>query len=172
MMFFRNIFQFSKKKYILGKKPEVDCILCETLRENSKVPSLTVVESEHAVVAINLYPYNSGHLMIFPKRHVTDLRDLSDAEESEISKLTKFFLTVLDKTYKPTGYNVGYNLGEYAGASIGHIHCHVIPRFANELGVVDLVGGAKVIIEDPNETMKSLKGKALDLMSEIDLEIW
>ncbi|MCK5882802.1 MAG: HIT domain-containing protein [Bacteriovoracaceae bacterium] len=172
MMFFNNIFQFSKKKYILGKRPEVDCILCETLRDKSQVPSLTVVESENVVVAINLYPYNTGHLMIFPKRHVQDIRDLNTEEDSEIISLTKYFITILEQAYSPTGFNIGYNQGEFSGASIKHIHQHIIPRFSNEVGVVDLVGGAKVIIEDPNETMEDLRGRALSGMGQIDLEIW
>lgn len=122
-----------------------------------------MLRTELYAISINLYPYNTGHLMIYPLRHVADYRDLSDQELLELGKLTSFFLSVLSVLYSPKGFNVGLNLGEHAGASIAHIHQHVIPRFSNELGVVDLIGGAKVIIEDPKETMEKVRAKAREL---------
>jgi len=68
-------------------------------------------------------------------------------------------LNIIDEIYNPTGYNIGFNIGEFAGASINHLHLHIIPRFKNELGLIDIIGGAKVIIEDPNETLKKLRAK-------------
>lgn len=168
-MIWKNIFQFSKGKYIFSKKDQVECILCASISKNELVPSLEVFRSDLFAVSINLYPYNTGHLMIYPLRHVADYRDLRDEELLQLGKLTSFLLEVLTALYAPKGFNVGLNLGEHAGASIAHLHQHVIPRFSNELGVVDLIGGAKVIIEDPNETMKKVRAKALELNTQFTL---
>ncbi|MFW6138916.1 MAG: HIT domain-containing protein, partial [Spirochaetota bacterium] len=66
-------------------------------------------------------------------------------------------LDILDRLYSPCGYNIGYNIGSFAGASISHVHMHVIPRYENELGFIDIVGGAKILVEDPTKTMQRLK---------------
>jgi ATP adenylyltransferase len=88
---------------------------------------------------------------------VTDYRALSGEEENEVNLLLRRSLDVLDALYEPSGYNVGYNIGDFAGASIAHLHMHVIPRYRNELGFVDIVGGAKIVVENPSETMRRLK---------------
>lgn len=162
-MIWSNIFQFSKGKYIFSKKDQVACILCATIENNPAVPSLEVARTDLFAIAINLYPYNTGHLMIYPLRHLEDYRQLSDAEILQLGKLTALCLEALTALYRPSGFNVGYNLGEHAGASIAHIHQHIIPRYSNELGVVDLIGGAKVIIEDPNHTRDKVRAVVLEL---------
>ncbi len=156
-MEFSNLFSVNKMEYFKGKRPGVECILCEIVKETGKVKELTVFRGKYAVVSVNKYPYNSGHLLIFPVRHITDYRELSIEEEKEISYLLKKSLDILDKLYRPSGYNFGYNMGEFSGASIAHIHMHVIPRYINELGFIDIVGGAKIIVEDPVLTMKRLR---------------
>jgi len=150
------LFPFHKKKYIKGRNENntTECILCESLKKDSTIPSLIVCHTPLTAVCINLYPYNSGHLMIFPKRHLADIRVLSPKEEQEITTLSKNFMDIIDGLYHPSGYNVGYNLGESSGASISHIHRHIIPRYANEIGIVELIGGSKVLIEDPKTTLK------------------
>jgi ATP adenylyltransferase len=137
--------------YVRGeKKPDVECILCAIVEESDKVSRLEVYRSEYFVVTLNLYPYAPGHLMIFPKRHVTDLRMLTNDESAELCKLQGICLDVLDDVYHPHGFNIGYNIGEAGGASIAHLHLHVVPRYRRELGFIDIIGGVKIIIEDPN----------------------
>lgn len=169
-MIWSNIFQFSKGKYIFSKKDQVDCILCATIEKNPSVPSLEVARTELFAIVINLYPYNTGHLMIYPLRHIVDYRHLTDDEILQFGKLTSICLDVLAALYQPKGFNVGYNLGEHAGASIAHIHQHIIPRYSNELGVVDLIGGAKVIIEDPNLTREKVRAVVLELGKNFNLK--
>lgn len=153
----KHIFPFSKLKYLKGDRPKVDCILCSSLAKDPNVTSLMVGESKTMGISVNLYPYNTAHLMVFPKRHLTDIREMSDEEALELHVVTKKLLDVLQKEYDAPGFTVGFNLGDNSGASIPHIHQHIIPRYPNELGVIDLVGGAKVIIEDPNETCKKIQ---------------
>ncbi|MCX8058315.1 MAG: HIT domain-containing protein [Spirochaetes bacterium] len=160
------IFAFKKKNYIRSEKRKDICPLCCIYEKCQKKidfyevnSELVTFISEKLVGCVNLYPYNSGHVMLYPKRHITDLRELDELEEKEIIFFTKIMLSILDELYRPSGYNVGFNIGEFAGASIDHIHLHIIPRFKNELGLIDLIGGAKVLIEDPLETVKKIKEK-------------
>ncbi len=162
MKFDSYVFPAGKKDYIHGKKPDVDCILCSIVKKDNRVISLKIAETSNIFISVNLYPYNSGHIIMFPKRHLEDIREMNDDEEKEILFLTKLFMNFIDDLYQPFGYNIGYNVGRISGASIEHIHQHIIPRFPNELGIIDLIGGAKVIIENPLDTQKRLCEKVLD----------
>jgi len=153
---FQNLFSLNKLSYIKGDKPRVDCILCSIVGNNKDVVSLLVTEGPHTAVCVNKFPYNSGHILIFPKRHITDYRELETDERREIDGLLRKSLDVLDSLYAPAGYNIGLNIGDFAGASISHLHLHVIPRYKNELGFIDIVGGSKIIVENPAVTMKRL----------------
>ncbi len=153
-----NLFNFSKIEYIRGKKrPTVDCILCAIKDKNPEVDSLDVYSTRFSTVCVNLYPYNSGHLLIFPNRHIEDIRKLTDEEILDIEHLTQKSINILEKLYLPAGFNIGYNLGHQSGASISHIHRHIVPRYPNEIGFIDIIGGAKIIIEDPQMTMVRLR---------------
>ncbi|TFG83033.1 MAG: HIT domain-containing protein [Spirochaetales bacterium] len=144
-------FNFEKLVYLTGKKPE-GCILCLVRDGSPDVESLIVHRSEHWIVSLNLYPYNPGHLLVFPSRHVMDLRQLSAEEWMEGDAITRLCLDVLDETHGPVAYNVGYNMGLVAGASIDHLHQHIIPRYPREIGIAELMAGQRVLVQDPRET--------------------
>lgn len=152
-----NLFSVHKLSYIKNRKSRSDCILCSIAHRDSNAAKLFITEGSYAIVCVNKYPYNPGHLLIFPKRHITDYRQLIQEEETDISCLLKESLDILSGLYSPSGYNIGYNIGEFSGASIHHLHMHVIPRYRNELGFIDIIGGAKIIIEEPVLTTKRLK---------------
>jgi len=159
-MRFHNLFSTHKMEYIKSCSGFAGCILCKILKnesDNKDTTRLLVVEGHYSAVCVNKFPYNSGHLLIFPRRHITDYREYTPPEEEEISMWIKESLNILDRLYKPTGYNIGYNMGQFAGASIAHLHIHLIPRFKNELGFIDIIGGAKIIVENPVKTMERLK---------------
>jgi ATP adenylyltransferase len=149
-------FNFDKLDYLKGPKPET-CILCIVAAGSEEVERLIAHESDSFVVSLNLYPYNPGHLLVFPKRHVLDIRGLSREERIELDDLTDACLTVLDGCLRPTAYNIGYNMGLSAGASIDHLHMHVIPRYPREIGIAELIGGTRVLVRDPRETLRILK---------------
>lgn len=147
-----------KLHYVRGGKPSVDCILCSIRDRDEKVVSLEVMRSSLMMASLNLYPYNPGHLMIFPLRHLTDIRLLTDEETLEMHRLQKLCMEVLDELYSPSGYNVGYNIGLTSGASIEHLHCHLVPRHRNEIGLLEMISqGSRVLVEDPNETLSKLR---------------
>jgi ATP adenylyltransferase len=140
-------FNFEKMKYLKGQRPE-GCILCLIRDKSPEVPDLTVFKNELAEVSLNLYPYNPGHLMVFPLRHVTDIRNLEKKEREAMDQITGKALDVVDSVYSPQGYNIGFNMGRAAGASIEHIHLHVIPRYPGEIGIAELLAGKRVMVED------------------------
>ncbi len=151
------LFNTEKIKYVKGGKPPVECILCAIRDKNPLVQDLTVYSNDSFIVALNLYPFNPGHLMIFPSRHVDSILDLTESEAIEMHKLLKLSIEIMDIEFSPHGYNVGYNLGNGSGASIPHIHQHVVPRYNNEVGFLDVLSGTRVIVSDPAEVMEVLK---------------
>ncbi len=147
-----------KLGYVRGQKPKVDCILCSIRDQDSRVVSLEVYRGRLMLVSLNLFPYNPGHLMIFPLRHLTDLRQFKREEVLEMHRMQKVSMEVLDELYGPAGFNVGYNIGPTSGASIEHIHCHLVPRHRNEIGLLEMISqGSRVLVEDPNETLNKLR---------------
>ena len=118
---------------------------------------LRVHESESFVVSVNLYPYNPGHCILFPKRHIVDLRDYSRDEALELHELLSRTVSVIGALYSPQAYTIGYNMGLEAGASIEHLHLHVIPRYGREIGIAELIGGGRVLVEDPKMSYERLK---------------
>ena len=156
VMFEKHLFVPSKRDYVLGKKFN-GCILCAIVEKSPQVEQLVLLRTKLSIITLNLYPYNVGHLMIFPIRHIEDIRKLTEEEEHEILKLTKFSIDVLEKVYSPDGFNIGWNIGTSSGASISHLHEHVVPRYKNELGFLDIITKSKIMIETPHQTLQVLK---------------
>lgn len=149
-------FNFEKLAYLTGEKPS-GCILCLIRDGNPAVVDLTVHRSAGFIVCLNQYPYNPGHLMIFPARHVVDLRELGSAERAELDRTTDLALDVMDAALKPAGYNIGCNMGLVAGASIEHLHWHIIPRYPREIGIAELLAGKRVLVDHPMDTRERLR---------------
>jgi len=153
----RNLFVPSKIKYVRGDKPEVDCILCAVIAGDPKVASLEILRTDLFCICANLYPYSPGHLLVFPNRHMEDVRSYTSREAREMFLLEKVSLDVLDEVYKPQGYNIGYNIGDWSGNSIRHLHLHIVPRYRNELGFVDIITEARIIVDDPRKNLPRLR---------------
>lgn len=151
------LFNTEKIKYVKGNKPDVPCILC-AIRDGSKeVESLEVFRNNVVMATVNLYPFNPGHLMIFPMRHVQHISDLTDTEAMAMHELLVKTCIILEEEFSPSGFNIGYNIGEGSGASIPHLHQHVVPRYPNEIGFLDVLAGSRVVVVDPQEVMERLK---------------
>lgn len=160
-----HLFNMDKIHYVKGKKPQVDCILCAIRDSHPDVPDLCVYRDERFIIAMNLYPFNSGHLMIFPVRHIQEPGELTDDEVSRLHYLSTKAIKVLKEEFSPAGFNVGYNIGKGSGASIAHLHLHIVPRYDNEVGFLDVLAGTRVIVLDPREARDLLRQK-FDLFSE------
>jgi ATP adenylyltransferase len=114
---------------------------------------LVVNRGESAYVVLNLYPYNSGHLMICPYRHVSDYTELDDAETAEVAALTKRAMTVLRSVSDAHGFNIGMNQGVVAGAGIAaHLHQHVVPRWGGDQNFLPVIGHTKALPQLLRET--------------------
>ncbi|WP_435771037.1 HIT family protein [Nocardioides sp. SYSU DS0651] len=129
-------------------EPQPACPFCRITADpaTSTDDELLVVRGATAYVVLNLYPYNPGHLMVLPYRHVADYGDLDDAETAEVAELTKQALRTIRSVSRPHAFNVGINLGGAAGGSLsGHLHQHVVPRWSGDANFMTVVGGTKTL---------------------------
>ena len=145
-------FNFEKLAYVKGRRPS-GCILCLIRDGSPAVTDLSVYKDPMFIATVNLYPYNPGHLLLFPTRHLSDVRELNPAEELRLGQLTRYFLDLSDALYGPAGYNMKHA----AGASIEHLHLHLIPRYSNELGIADLIAGKRVLVEEPAQSARRIR---------------
>jgi ATP adenylyltransferase len=136
--------------YVSQTNETAACVLCEATDGAPGALPLTVYRGEECFVLMNLYPYNSGHVMVAPMRHVGSLGAASAEELSEMMALARRLESAFQEIYRPDGLNVGMNLGRPAGAGVaGHIHLHVVPRWNGDTSFMTVVGETRVIPEDP-----------------------
>ena len=108
--------------------------------------SLVVAQEDRCFVVLNLHPYNPGHLMVVPKRHVAELEELDDEEAGQLTSMTQHAIRVLKSVSGPHAFNVGLNLGGVAGGSLAdHLHQHVVPRWSGDANFITVVGGTKML---------------------------
>lgn len=137
--------------YIVGEKtpPPPDatgCIFCDKPRTGDDRAELIVARARHSFVIMNLYPYNNGHIMVAPYRHVARLEDLPDDELAELLQVTRRVEPVFKKLINPDGFNIGMNIGKVAGAGIdAHLHLHIVPRWSGDTNFMPVIGDTKVI---------------------------
>jgi ATP adenylyltransferase len=117
-----------------------------------------LVRGRLSYVILNLYPYNNGHLMVVPNRHLATLAETTADELAEMMAFTRDAEIALTEGYQPQGINVGINLGRPAGAGIvDHIHIHLVPRWTGDTNFMSVVGGTRVLPEDMQETVARLR---------------
>ena len=141
----------------IGEAGDQDgCVFCVEAGGELGADSLLVARGEHAFVLLNKFPYSSGHLMVATLRHVAELRELAPDEAAEIHLLTTRAIDALRRIYAPAAFNVGWNLGEVAGGSIsGHLHEHVVPRWAGDTNFMPVLADIKVVPEHLRATRRS-----------------
>jgi ATP adenylyltransferase len=133
------------------------CIFCEALAQIETEP-LVVHRGRTAFVILNKFPYNNGHLMVVPNRHVGWLSGLEPAELDEVMGLTQAAERALRDVYRPHGFNMGLNLGKSAGAGVlDHLHMHVVPRWNGDTNFVSVVGETRVLPEELPKTAERLR---------------
>ncbi|MBI4650291.1 HIT domain-containing protein [Candidatus Desantisbacteria bacterium] len=140
----------------LSSSQKSKCIFCEATKKNSDAPVLE--KGKKNFVIMNLYPYNTGHVMIVPYKHTNDILNLDEDEITELMKLTQKCIEVLKSILKPHGFNIGMNIGKSAGAGFAdHIHLHIVPRWQGDESFLTIVGKSKVISVDVKKIFKKLK---------------
>ena len=154
----RNVmFRPDRKNYVRRLIRSEGCVFCHAFDIGAKAESLVLCIHGEAVMMLNKYPYNSGHILVLPKRHCGDFTDLTAEESSDIQKLLKVAVKVLGEVYRPGGFNMGLNLGSVAGAGIPeHLHWHVLPRWAGDANFYPLIAETKVVIETLEQTYERL----------------
>lgn len=136
------------------------CVFCDRARlpESRDRESLIVLRAERNFVILNLYPYNSAHLMVVPYEHTADLTGLDHETTVEMMSLVQKMVQVINAEYSPEGFNVGMNLGRAAGAGLAdHLHMHIVPRWAGDTNFMPVVGGTKVMPELLETTLDRLR---------------
>jgi len=146
-----------KAKYSKGlDRPKVDCLLCAMVRGDKSVETRVVFQDENGMVVLNRYPYSPGHLMVFPKKHVEKLSELDEKALVALFNLVKRSSKLIEKAYAPPGMNIGINQGRFSGASVMHLHVHIVPRYENETGFMEVLAGTRVVHETLDDSMKKL----------------
>jgi ATP adenylyltransferase len=157
---FERIWSPWRQAYVTAGAKEPGCVLCRALEHASDPGSLVVQVAALNFVVMNLYPYNAGHVMIAPRRHLGSLAEATSEELSEMMALARRLESVMARVYTPDGINLGLNLGKAAGAGVAdHIHLHMLPRWAGDTNFMTTVGGTRVIPEDPVEACARLKAE-------------
>ena len=145
-------------QYVSTPASTSGCIFCVKGSEDRDKENYIVHRGEHSFVILNLYPYSTGHLMVAPYAHIPDLESAPEAALNEIMKLARLAQIHLRAIYHPHGFNLGMNLGESAGAGVpGHIHMHVLPRWAGDTNFMTTVAETRVLPESLDLTFEKLK---------------
>jgi ATP adenylyltransferase len=138
-----------------GPEPDKACIFCDDAPDRER---LILTRGRFAYVILNKYPYNNGHMMVAPLRHVGTLAATTDAERIELIRLTRHAEMTLSEGYKLHGINVGLNLGRAAGAGVvDHLHIHLVPRWHGDTSFMSVVGNTRVLPEDLDATAARLR---------------
>ena len=141
-------FRPDRIKYITKarKKRPSPCTFCEALKQGVSFNSLVLYQNDFSLIFVNKYPYNSGHLLVLPRTHESDLLKLSQKEYIEVQKTIKLTVDILKKVFNPEAMNIGINLGGHAGAGLPeHLHYHIIPRWSGDTNFLPLIAETKVI---------------------------
>jgi ATP adenylyltransferase len=147
-----------RSEYVTTAGEDEGCIFCDHLEEGDDRAAHILYRGTRAFVILNAFPYNTGHLMVAPMRHVGDIGELEDEERTEMMSLSTDSVAIIRDALKAHGFNLGMNLGTVAGAGIpGHIHMHVVPRWGGDTNFMPVVGRTKVLPEMIEQTDAKLR---------------
>lgn len=163
----KNLWAPWRMKYIKQLSKPTDCFLCDYLKTPEKDAQNHVLwRTDNSIVTFNRFPYNNGHLLVAPARHIASLDELDDVEMLELMKLVRDCQKALSATIQPHGFNVGINLGRCAGAGLpGHIHIHVVPRWDGDTNFMPVCSDTDVI----SQSMEELYDMLIKISDQQDL---
>jgi ATP adenylyltransferase len=142
-----------RSAYVTSADAATGCFLCEKPRETDDARNLIVARRTRVYAVLNLYPYNTGHVLVAPYAHRGDLVELDPATASDLMSLTQELVAALRREYRPDGFNAGMNLGRPAGAGVpDHVHMHVVPRWNGDTNFMPVLAETKVLPESLEQT--------------------
>jgi ATP adenylyltransferase len=157
-MLLKKIWAPWREVYVTQKKRK-GCFLCDEIKKKTHHQASFIVQSRLSYILLNIYPYNTGHLLISPKRHVSSLSKMTSQEITDLFELVKRGQKALKKVLHPHGYNIGINDGRAAGAGVvGHLHVHIVPRWVGDTNFMTAVGHTKIL----SQSLKSLRVRLQD----------
>ena len=144
-----------------GGDPE--CFICQAVADTADRRRHVVARADRSITILNLYPYNTGHLLVAPRVHRARLDELSDEEQVELTQTVTRMVGLLEKVLRPQGFNVGLNLGRAAGAGLpGHLHWHVVPRWVGDTNFMPVMASVRVIPHALDGLWEALTGALAD----------
>lgn len=149
-----------RMKYITSTKKSDGCVFCAALNADPDQDrdNFLLYRGQQTFAIMNIYPYNTGHLMIVPRQHVGTLPELSPATQFELISLASYFTGLLSQLMRPDGFNMGLNMGRAAGAGIDdHLHLHLVPRWSGDSNFMSIVGQTRVLPEELGATYDRIK---------------
>jgi ATP adenylyltransferase len=148
-----RIFAPWRMNYVKSNKTN-GCVFC---KDSIRCEELVLFETKLSIVIMNRYPYTTGHLMIVPLRHISQIEDLLPDERRDMIDLQAMCVKILKEAMNPQGFNIGLNLGKAAGAGVDdHLHYHVVPRWSGDTNFMSVIGDTRVVPEDVQKTCEVL----------------
>ncbi|MEM0025235.1 MAG: HIT domain-containing protein [Zestosphaera sp.] len=149
-----------RMSYIVRGSSE-ECIFCKAVKGGDE-ENYVVMRSEHSIAMLNIFPYNTAHVMIAPVRHVARIEQLTREEVLDLFEVLSRVIKAIDQEYSPQGYNIGVNVGRVAGAGVeSHVHVHVVPRWLGDTNFMPVIAGTKVMPEDLRSTYARLRNRVV-----------
>jgi len=143
-------------EYIKSEKSD-ECIFCVLPSSDENEKNYILFKGAHSFIIMNIFPYNSAHIMVSPYRHIGCITEQNDSEKIEVNQLTQECIKILKTVIGPDGFNIGYNIGKAAGAGYDeHIHCHIVPRWTGDTNFMPVLGEVKVHPEHLRSTYEKL----------------
>ncbi len=154
-----NLWAPWRMRYIEQLGRETGCFICDNVANSSRdKDNLVLWRTQHCIVVLNKFPYNNGHLLIAPVRHIPDFEQASEAELVETLKLIRESQKALQLAIGPQGYNVGMNFGRCAGAGLPeHMHVHIVPRWEGDTNFMSVCSDTDVVSQSLNELFEQLR---------------
>jgi ATP adenylyltransferase len=148
-----RIFTPWRSTYVTTADETTGCFLCEKPREDADERNLIVLRAERVFAVLNLFPYNTGHVLVAPYVHGGDLTAIDPATAAELMQVTQKIVGALREEYRPDAFNAGMNLGRPAGAGVpDHLHMHIVPRWNGDTNFMPVLAETKVLPESLEQT--------------------
>lgn len=151
------LFRPDRMKYVRRLIPTSGCVFCNAEENEVSFETLCVFKTKHSMLMLNKFPYNSGHILVLPRKHCGDVLNLSEAQYLDLMNLVREGMKALTQIYNPGGINLGLNHGAVAGAGIPeHLHYHIIPRWTGDMNFFPIIAETKVMVESLDQTYANL----------------